>query len=338
MLERYGIEGALDRPRERVLGWVARVHEHLMSSSRAHEGALAEALLERNARLDLFYLEGILKLYKKRYEELARHYDVTKRLEDRLGHASAARGFAREAEERRLPAAALAWFADEQERASAALTATLVDDGWLPEGERVPALSALVDEVRALDWDGYDDDRAFLAKRVAKELKDIAKADLDLDELQGDVGIHELRRQLRWVAIYLTATSGLFTLVDDDPVPEYRALLALPIAKSRYAQLPVSERERAPLAVSRSLYVALTKHIEELGAIKDRGERVEAFAQGLMGGGLAQDLEDAERRAIGLLDEDADAMARVREDAKRIWAEIQERDLIQALRKDVKDG
>ena len=60
----------------------------------ARASDLLEDMIEEDQRLQLFYLEGILKLYRKRYDELEDQYRTVKALEDKLGQHSAARGFA----------------------------------------------------------------------------------------------------------------------------------------------------------------------------------------------------------------------------------------------------
>lgn len=75
--------------------------------------------------------------------------------------------------------------------------------GWtFDERGQLPAVRALLSDLAALAWKGYGDDKAFFRKKLAKERKEVVKESYDLDQLQGDIGLQELRRDLRRFAIY----------------------------------------------------------------------------------------------------------------------------------------
>jgi hypothetical protein len=75
--------------------------------------------------------------------------------------------------------------------------------------------------------------------------------------LQGNHGLHELRRQLRWLPIFAVSLDGLVITSDEhNPVKEYRALASSAVAESPYARLPEPIREDRPIAISRSLFLA----------------------------------------------------------------------------------
>src|SRR6187399_2180806 len=84
VMEQYGIAQRLKRPRERVLTWLGRVSAGFPQLDDA--AALGAALLRQDLRSTLFYLEGILRLYRRRYDgALDPTYQRVKALEDALG-------------------------------------------------------------------------------------------------------------------------------------------------------------------------------------------------------------------------------------------------------------
>src|SRR6187431_356801 len=87
-MEQYGIAERLKRPRERVLTWLARVSAGFPQLD--DPAALGDVLLRQDLRSTLFHLEGILRLYRRRYPELEAAYQRVKALEDALGQLGGA--------------------------------------------------------------------------------------------------------------------------------------------------------------------------------------------------------------------------------------------------------
>lgn len=134
------------------------------------------------------------------------------------------------------------------------------------------------------------------------------------------------------------ASDGLIALDEKkNPVPFYEALLRNPIADSKYAVMPDPAREE-PIFVSKSLYLGFIRAIAELGALKDEGEKIEGVAHAFLFAKLASSLEEPEGRALKILGLDPSSQERIHEEAKRLFAELREHGLVEAMRREVREG
>lgn len=342
--ELYGISEPLGRPRERILHWLARIQDGLVSTAEGDVtpkdiAQTADQYLQSNLRLDVFYLEGILKLYKKRHPEISPMFDDIKAFEDALGAASGARSALKSARELPdLPAPALAWLEAQVQQADTALHAELQKNWQVDDQGHVPIFSRLVQELSDGSWDKYGSDKKNLVAELDRRLKKFQKAEMDMGVLQGDTGVHELRRQLRWIPIYAVALDGLFRFDDArHPISSYASLMDTDLVHSKYAQLPPSHREKAPIPFSHSLYLRITELIDELGRIKDEGESIEAIAHALIGSGCATDLHDATAQAEQILGVPPGSEEAVFAQAQKIYDEMQANHFIRAVRDEVRE-
>ena len=338
ILTEYGLFDRLKRPRERILHWVVRIHEgiHATLAQDPTPISLLDDMLASDLRLVIFYLEGILKLYRKRYPEIEDVFASVKSLEDQLGALSAYIGFTVIARENKAPKKACDYLVHEGEKARDALLDKLKRE-WMPtEGGCIPALQNIVDFLKETPFEKYKKDRKTVRAEIIRRLKKFEAIEFDMNQLQGDVSIHELRRQLRWFPIYATSLDGLFSLSESvNPIKAFKKNLKSPLAESKYSKLPSSERETRPYEISKSLFIANNAYISMLGKIKDRGEEIEAIEHALLGSKLETEIPKARARAIKILGLEKDAFEKVIDDARIIFEDIQEHQFAKCLRKDV---
>jgi hypothetical protein len=300
-MDRYGITRRLGRPRERVLTWLARLSPGLAGF--AEPLALADAALRQDLRSTLFYLEGILKLYRRDYDHaLEGPYQAAKSLEDALGTWGAGLHLVEIVRRVASPEPALHWSETQAQLARSAVVEQL-SQHWLPLPDgTIPIFRVLCDALVALDFEGYGKDRRSLMQAIRSWLKRVADTPLDMYVLQGNHGLHELRRQLRWLPIFAVSLDGLVVTSDKHhPVKEYRALLTSEVAQSPYARLPEPIREDKPIKISRSLFLAAIDMIAQLGDLKDIAEDVQGLEHALIGGGVARTSRAAREQALSLL-------------------------------------
>lgn len=338
ILTDYGVFDRLKRPRERILHWVVKIHEgiHATLAQDPTPLSLLDDMLASDLRLVIFYLEGILKLYRKRYPEIEKVFVSVKSLEDQLGALSAYIGFTVIARENKAPKKAIDYLVHEGEKARDTLLAKLEKE-WMPKDKGcIPALQEIVDFLVATPFDKYKKDRKIVRAEIVRRLKKFEAIEFDMSQLQGDVSIHELRRQLRWFPIYATSLDGLFALSEDiNPIKEFKKNLKSKLAQSKYSKLPSSERETNPYEISKSLFIANNAYISMLGKIKDRGEEIEAIEHALLGAKLETTVPKARARAIKILGLEQDAFEKVIDDARIIFEDIKEHRFAKRLRKDV---
>ena len=274
LLSTYGAP-RLGRPAERVARWGAQVHDRMNAAATAGGGDVSktvDVMLEKDIRRQVFLLEGGLKFYKKAYPSLEPLLVQAKALEDQLGLVKGTSSMHALAVEKGAPKAVIDVLAHHANTARAALE-TLVKNEWMPGKDgKIPAIATLVETFAATPWMSYDDDKKFVHKEFGRRLKGIEKVPYDMKQLQGDVGVHELRRNLRWVPIYAEALDGLVqTDPDRNPVKAYKPMLKEEIAESKFMRLPDAEYESKPIGVSKSLYAANMQLVLDFGDLKDRG-------------------------------------------------------------------
>lgn len=328
----YAVPERLGRPRERILTWLARLQPLFQGADAA---AVADGLCAKDARLTLFYLEGLLKLYVQRYPELTPHFEKVKALEDVLGSLAAAASFAQWVKGVAVPESCVAW-CEQQQVAMREHVVDTLGDGWLPDAQgRLPMFGDLLTTLTALEFDGYRKDRKAMINEIRRRLAKLADSSLDMYQLQGNRGLHELRRQLRWIPIYCVALDGLVvTDATRHPIKSYAELISSDIAKSPYARLPEPTREDKPIAISFSLFLANTHFISELGRLKDSGEILESVEHALLGSGVVRTSVDAHKKGLELIKRTPEEQYAVHVLAENLYKEVRKKRLLERLRAD----
>ncbi len=319
-LEIYGVASDVGRPRGRILSWAAGLHEALVAA-RASEDAV-DYMMGNDTRRYLFMLEGLLRLYRQRYGKVIdKQLIATKAFEDQLGAVDYAICMRAHGAELDLPKKTRKWLAKQLDRARRD-TLELVEKRWLPDEDgESPGLAKLLRKLLAVEWDDYEADKTYLRGELARRLRKVHEANYDMADLEE--GIHELRRQLRWLPIYLTALDGFAELAAElSPVPEYEPLLSDSLVSSPFAQLTASEAETGPVPLSQSLYVANTKMIAELGDLKDELQLVHGMAAALAQSGEAKSRKKAKKKALKLLGKTSADEERIYERCAEIYSEI----------------
>jgi hypothetical protein len=334
-MQRYGMDGVAPRPLERVLVHAAKIHEIIATGPSDLDG-LVEHVMKVDLRRQVFLLEGIGKVYERRYDEGAEVGEAAKELEDALGGLSATRTNLAYAQQVKAPAEVIAHL-EKAERDAKKDLKKLLSDSWVPDAKgRAPALKDLAKDWGEAKWDDYASDKKYLRGELVRRLVKVSDTSFDMTKLE--TGIHELRRQLRWFPIYTEASNGLLQLdVTKNPVKHYEPLLGVQLATSKYVDLPDDSREVDAIHISKSLYTALMKLTLDLGGVKDAGEPVEALFAAYEATGKARNLDDAKKQVFKLIGGDK-IDHDVHDNAKKLYAEMKEHKLVEKLAEQVKKG
>ncbi len=315
------------RAERRVLRWVTTVHDGLVRTDTDHD--VVGETLSTGVRSDVFYLEGLLKLYRREHPWVEPHFAAVKRLEDGLGGCEMWRGLVQTGRKVGLDGAGVRWLEEQREAADAQMREILCSDFARSRDHlATPALGRLVHDLLDHGLEGRKKDRKTVTKEIARRMKKARDIEYDMHQLQGDVGIHELRRQLRWLPISVVALDGLFVFDPDrHPVKSFRGLLDAPVATSPYAQIPVDEDERDPVRLPQSLYLANTEFIDRLGRLKDTGEDIEGMEFALAGAELVPGHDEQRQVALQLLGLPPDGFEQVVAEAQEVATEVIDHDL-----------
>ncbi len=314
------------------MGCVAQLHKLLNSETKVDK--LVDELCGHDARRNVFQLEGFLKLYKGHLsKDVETSLSVVKELEDALGNYTVRRDIRKSAEDKGAPQAVVKHL-KAQEKAGRQELERLVEKEWMPQGkhDRSPALKDILRSLADEKWGSYGEDMKYIRSRMSDHLHKVDNTHYDMRQL--DSGIHELRRNMRWIPLYIEALGGVVQLSEaKNPVAELRKTLDTPMAQHKNAQLPKSDREEDPIRISKSVYVGFLQAVEDLGQVKDRGEVMEILSHAYVEAGVSKNENDA-RAAVARLLGKKPADFDLTDDAKKIYDGMRATGLLNAMRKE----
>ncbi len=323
------------RPMERLLAAAARIDTLLRAETDPKK--LIDVLSEHDARRNVFQLEGFLKLYKGRLDSAGEHLGAVKTLEDALGHFAVSRNMTELAQKQGAPASVVKELKKTETTARAHLQ-EVVEKDWIPQGknDKSPALKSLLKDLASEDWGSYKKDHKFIESSVGDHLHKMETRHYDMRQL--DSGIHELRRHMRWVPLYIEALDGKVQLSEThNPVAAMRGALDTPMAQHQNAQLTLNDREESPIRLSKATYVTYLQAVEDLGQIKDNGEQMHLLSDAYLASGAAKTAPEARAAVTKLLGKKPEDFE-LEKPAKKIYDHMREVGLLNALRKDFLDG
>lgn len=159
----------------------------------------------------------------------------------------------------------------------------------------VPSLLHDVEEsLENIDWRGQKKDALKVLDFLVSEIESYMDLPFDMDNLEK--GIHEMRRKLRWLLLYIQSLEGMIRLVDGiSELGEYDYLTTHPIANGPFTKLTPSFPVKHGADMPREYFLALSKAVEELGVIKSVGEIHEALIEAYVGSGAAASRNEAKK-------------------------------------------
>lgn len=236
-------------------------------------GAPADQVAEQmvgSGRNATFHLQALCRLYAKAYPSFDELLTDFKSLEDGIGEYGKWYSIHRAAVLEGVDASTLTRLEAQKADALLRFTQLLVDRQWLTKDAAAPSRLRTIEALlRGFDWKTRAEDRRLVLDRVRHEAKDVAKTTYDMTILEQGHGVHELRRDLRWLLYEQRVLHGLVVLKDDAcPIAAYASVPA----DDYYSVLPPSADEPNPCTLSACLVHAAAKAVAELGDIKDQAE------------------------------------------------------------------
>jgi hypothetical protein len=346
LLKKYGATDALkfSRPIERVLVQVATI-DRFFAECATGESGLIKGLVEKDARRWVFMLEGFLRLYEP---ELGHRGKLAlmnvKLLEDSLGNISLNNELVDKARAAKLPGPVVDKLQEQKDEQKATYERFVEDHARPKRLGRSPLIQQVIDALvkHQGNFHGYHHDRRNLFERLSKIMHKLGTDDYDMT--QPAAGIHELRRNIRWLPIDIEALNGLVVLDDTkNPVAAYKPMLQAigdgptDLVKPRFVTLPAPTREPEPLHVSKSLYTAMMDSVLKLGAIKDKYEPLALLSELYVKMGLAKDVHAARDKLDPLLDP-KETERDYQGEAKVVYDALRKNDLFGAMSREYADA
>ncbi len=241
-------------------------------------GDRALTLYQSPARQYLFYLEALTHVYEllhnhKRFERMRLWF---KSLEDQLGKIDYFDGFIKEfSAQENFPTALLDRLRFHKSRELSILDDQLKKDGWLNKENGI--LSTIESELPDADWKTNPEEKKAIGGVIINVIDKI-KADYHSGKLNfNDIenGVHEFRRQVRWISIYAQALDGLIQLNEIKiPEPKLVKYLTKEVLESPFNKLPPPRKGVDPIYIEGPHFYALSWLIAEAGRLKDNGLRI----------------------------------------------------------------
>jgi len=238
---------------------------------------VAKILILPDSRRMIFEVEALARLYRRVDEERFDAIRTTiKRIEDAVSALEADTKFLEFATAIHATQPVLDQMTKVANQSHQSLK-NIVKANWTPDNRgRIPAIAEFFEQAfkdqNELNLNKRD--RREISDAMIDELKKFRDDDLDISDLEQ--GLHELRRRLRWIAYYVNALDGVFTLTLDrgqSTIQEYNDMIKNPTWNDTpYLKFDQSGRESSSIALSRPYFVAASKFVDDLGTIKDIAE------------------------------------------------------------------
>ncbi len=236
--------------------------------------AAADALLAQG-RPAAFSLQALARVYggfDGAGPEFRTLHDAFKSLEDGIGAYDKWAGIYDQAVSEHADKATLDRLEKKRDEARTLFTTKLTRDGWRTEGKSPTRLAQIQKFLDGYKWKPRAGDREQILAWISKELTELDTTRYDMKTLEQGNGLHELRRDLRWILIEQLTLNGLVTLKDAGDKCPAPALAKIP-NDNRYGALRGSALETRPCEISACLVFATADFVERLGDLKDQAEQ-----------------------------------------------------------------
>ncbi|HVH44769.1 MAG TPA: hypothetical protein VM925_20590 [Labilithrix sp.] len=263
---------------------------------------IAERLLA-SGRPATFSLQALCRVYGKADPQFNVIRDDFKRLEDGIGAYAKWDDLYQAAVSGGKDAATVERLKGQRDEALTRFTKLLTEQQWRTEAGAPTRLKTIEDFLNGFAWQTRAEDRKTVLAHLIDELEDLKSTTYDMKVLEHGDGVHELRRDLRWVLIEQLGLNGMIVVKDANdacPIAAYSALTSA----SRYTSLRATAVEPDPCRVSLCVVGAAAKAVDEIGNVKDQAEtevnlngdadvvpeRLQAQAQAIYDGMVQNDL------------------------------------------------
>ncbi len=270
------------------LGFVANLNllgDKLSSYSK--DQSLPEFMFKNDFRTPLFFLQALSRIAietssseKKLFQQFL---EESKALEDLLGQIDFFQSLVDRSSKDNFPTEIRSYFRVKYKESLSNLEEKLTQLQFIPlKKNKSPWLVQWQNQLPRIDWGKSKKEskeiKKFLAKTVDEIKDDIRDKKYDFSELEE--GVHELRRQVRWIPIYLHALKGKFKLISNQELfSDLQEYMIESVLKSPFNNIPVFDSETHPILISREYIYATSFLISELGKIKDKGQYIEALVE-----------------------------------------------------------
>lgn len=233
------------------------------------------SFFKQNARNNFFDLEAAFRIFRKTHSKDVAEplYEIYKSAEDALGkYDFISSSGIKILSDKKLPEEIKEKINHQEKKARIELKQFLHKEDWLPDAmENVSKQLEQMEEILKTDSDDFRKEFIkFLTKTLSKIDEEYRKGELDPHLLEE--GIHEMRRDIRWISIYAKISGGFIqTQKNEKTNSEYKKYLTDDIISSPFIKLPPCPGGVEPINIRFENFAALSWMIQALGELKDEG-------------------------------------------------------------------
>lgn len=292
--------------------------QHILDGAAQAESPALFAYTE-NLRTPFFMLEALTRIYKKIHnkKKFSRLNKWFKSMEDGLGSIDFYDGFYKEfAADTHMPPEITGYLKKCRDKKIKELDTVLRQKGWLHKGQR---FRKILHKLENADWLSPEKDLAAIREAYRDDVSKIIMQYGEEKHVFTDIetGVHEFRRQLRWLSIYAQALQGAIQLDSRESHEDYFSKYLTPaILQSPYNKMPDGSALADHIFLNSNCFYALSWMIDRLGILKDNGLRISAVEEGLLARYQAQG--DITSLAMSLCGADQPSVADILKEAQEI--------------------
>lgn len=238
-----------------------------------------ESFLKGDIRVVFFKLQGLARVYDKEYDTFFGEYkDYFKKFEDLYGKLDLQNTLLKQALKINEPEL-VKHYESTKKQAGKDLLAALNESDLLTSHSL--AFEKLKSDIKAFkDWKNPKDDKKIHLKRLLSETKklnkDIKERAYTSDDLE--LGLHELRRKLRWIVIHVQTLNGLTQYAKEADLPSSTQVYLTELLdknprllESPFLRMRVSDIKH-PLVIPQYSHAMLSEIVTRIGNEKDKVE------------------------------------------------------------------
>lgn len=261
---------------QRFIKQLQTLQPMMMASVKSENYALT--LYRSGARQTLFYLEGLARMYRnmhnrKRFERMRIAFKL---IEDQLGKVDYYDSFVKEfSAQENFPPVLLSNLKQHYDEELIRMIEILREHRWITDDFFM--FKKLLGELRDADWKKAKKDRRAIAEIMLAQVNFVQdsyeRGVLNFQSIEK--GVHEFRRQIRWISIYAQALDGLIQLRQVEvPNPKLQMYLTKEIIDNPFNKMPEPEKNIQPVFIEAPNFYALSWIIEKGGQLKDEALRI----------------------------------------------------------------
>jgi hypothetical protein len=232
-------------------------------------------IYKSKARQSLFYLQALARIYKgihnkKRFEKMRLAF---KMFEDQLGKIDYYDGFVKIlSKNKAVPKSIIQNLKQHYDLELNNLKELLLEHNWInTEKSKVVSIQ---NELATASWKNQEEERGAIAQVFIKHIEEIEYkyeiGILNFNDLEH--GVHEFRRQLRWISIYAQALNGLIQLKSiENSHPTIDLYLTKQVLEGPFNKMPEVVSISKSICFQAANFYALSWMIAESGQLKDEG-------------------------------------------------------------------